>query len=654
MYSRYSDIPPPQIVQPWQGYFWLFLTLIMFLAWSAFLARRLSRDFTLSERLLGAFLATVTQILASSLLLGTLGVLFWWPLGVLNATVSAMVIFRTSKIKEGRSILQEFSLLCGTICRLARSSTALLFMGSLSLILGAWMIYIGLLLPTWCYDSWHVSLPWAAYAHQEGHLGPFNQPVSFINAYPMNAEVMFLWWIIGQGSDRVSNICQAPFMYAAALATYIIARNVGVRRVDSAIAALTVFSVPTAFQAMWIAKNDVVVMGVVLAAMALLSRRHLNNWALALAACACGFSIGSKGPFFFPGLLLFLAIRLFPTRLDGLRVAPPRRLGSATGALILFAGLSLILGSVFYLKNWLFLGNPMGIFKVQIGPWILFNGVDPLHELFKVGAWGERLHEELSAGPVGPIVVDGLFDPAMHQFALTRIGGWGPVFTTLLLPAIPVAFIWAMIRRSWIAPAVMVGLIIPLFIFAPIQLVMTRYHLQMVGVGALAFAFIISTLRKTRYRRLFVAVACASMLMSVFLYGPPTYETMIRPELIASMRQQPYSERERFTYFIDDWGDHLFVDALKQSTLPGTTIAYTLVPGTGQFLALWNPGFSNRVVFVPWEQSGFVWTRDLLDSGADSVFVGNNSPHQAWAIAHPEAFVPLYSGSLGSIFTVRR
>ncbi len=654
MEAHIQNIPPPAIVQTYQVVLWGILTIAMFIAWWSFFARRLQSEFTLSERLLSTFIATVTQVLGTILLLGTIEQLFWWPLGIFNGLITGFIFFKTSKLKTGHSPGSELVLVFKSVKKLTSSSLAVSILGVLAIFLGCWMTYIGYLLPTWCFDSWNVTLPWASYAHQEGHLGPFIQPNEFINAYPMNTECLFLWWIIGHGSINLANISQAPFMFAAMLASYIIARNVGARKVDSAIAALLVISVPMAFQGMWITKNDLVVMGLVLSAMAFLSKRNLVPWSLILAGCASGFVLGSKGPFYLIGLTVFLILRFIPGKLSGITLIPGSRSRKILNALVAFIGFTLLLGSTFYLRNWIFLGNPMGIFEVRIGPLMLFPGVDPGQELFKAGAWGDTLHEQMQNAPIMPFVIDGFFDPSKYQFALTRIGGWGPVFTSLFLPAIPLAFVWCVIRKKWILPAIIIGLALPLLFYKPVQLVMIRYHLQMVGAGAVAFAFIISTIRRTRYRNLLVALAVMSMVLSISLYGPPTYGFMLDPSLVGEMRSQPQNDRDRFVFFRELWDDDEFLEALVEVTQPGSTIAYTVVPGTSKMFALWNGTFSNRVEFISWTADGDTWTRDLFDSGAGAVLVGNESEHLDWAISHPQIFVLRYHSSLGAIFILNK
>ena len=637
---------PPPIVQWWQAGLWGTLTISMFFVWWAFLSHRALRELTLSERILGAFILWISQILLTTIALGILHILYWWPLWLLNASITGSLGWMAFK-GEGRNLLlEDFKLLYHRTFSLLSASPAFVWIAAFALFIACWMIYIGLLLPTWCWDGWWTILPWAAFAHQEGHLGPFHQPIPWINTYPMSTETVFLWFIIGCGSEHWSNIGQAPFALAGSLASYIIARNAGARRIDAALGALLIFSVPSVFQQMWVTKNDVAVMGVVLASIAFLSDKNLSFWSLILGGAAAGYSLGTKGPYYLFGILAFFIYRLLDVGLKTKNYQPRWNL-KACG---IFLGTIFITGTYFYFNNWIHFGNPLGLFKVQIGPWVIFPGEDPMEELFKPTAWGATLHEALKKGPVGPIIIDGFFDPASVSYSMNRIGGWGNVFTVLLLPALPVAFIWSILRRRWMIPAIVIALFIPYFMYEPIQRVMTRYHLQLAGAGIACFAFLLSKLRGTWIRTLIVGITCLSMALAIFLSGPPTYHVIIDPARIYEARQKPYSQRNRLAFFDKQWNDPPFVRALQESEKPGTTIAFTHVPPLDKTLVLWNRTFSNRVVYVEWKGDGDEWVKRLRKAKANAVYCGPNSDAAKWARNDRENFITLYYGVNGGVF----
>ena len=191
----------------------------------------------------------------------------------------------------------------------------------MSLLLSIWVIYLGQLVPSVGYDSWGYHFLWAGTAHQNGDIGYECLSDPMISVYPWNTDILFLWWIIGASTERWANIAQAPFGFVAALACYRLARNAGIRKVDSAIAGLLVFSVPTVFHQMWVAYVDLAVMGSTLASLAFLSRKNMTAQSLAVAGASAGFMVGTKGTgmYIFIGLFLFFVYRLIPLGMDAIK-----------------------------------------------------------------------------------------------------------------------------------------------------------------------------------------------------------------------------------------------------------------------------------------------------------------------------------------------
>ena len=624
------------------------LTVAIFLAWWAYFARRRAEEFSLSERLLGAFLATIGQILATTFVLGWLHQLFWWPLGVLNTVIVLILAARVVAAKGGHGLHTEIGHTFAATYRLLRSSSALWGLGALALFISGWVIYLGQLLPPWCWDAWGYHLGWAAFAHQEGHLGPFDLPSPFVNNFPKNGDILFLWWIIGAGTERWANISQAPFAFASALACYLLARRVGARRVDAAATGLLVFSIPTVFHQMWMAMVDIAVMGSMLTSLAFLARRRLTACTLALAGLSAGFMMGTKGStaYLFTGIMLFLIYRLLPLGMDAFRHSPNVRRRGILGALVIFGVMAFAFGSYFYLRNWVLQGNPTGEYVVKVGPLVLFEGEMELgSEHFSRELVTPELYDALEEGPEWPIVFDGFFDPQLRFYQGNRIGGWGAPWAVLMLPAIPVALIWALLRRRWSVLAIVLACVLPYLLFK-YNHTWTRYHLPLIGAGTTAFGFILTTVSRTQFRRPLLVVAIVCMALTVYLAG---FHGRLEPSDIFEARQNPYQQSDRFGSF-GHWGDKRFSTALQRAQLPGTTLAFTRIPPTQKILALWNPAFTNRVVFVQYESDGEAWEADLRAAGADAVYVGPDSAQMEYARTHPQSFEPLYEGTKGGVY----
>ncbi|HDS29610.1 MAG TPA: hypothetical protein ENN67_01065, partial [Firmicutes bacterium] len=179
----------------WHEPVWWVLTIAMFLAWWALFARRYSHEFSLSERILAAFVSITSQILATTFILNWLHGLSWLPMGIFNAAIAIVVFIIAFRGKE-KSLTGDLIDSVKTVWRLMNTSAALWIITVAGLLGAAWVIYLGQLLPPNCFDAWGYHYGWTAFARQEGHLGPFPYPNPHINFYPKNTEILFLWWFI--------------------------------------------------------------------------------------------------------------------------------------------------------------------------------------------------------------------------------------------------------------------------------------------------------------------------------------------------------------------------------------------------------------------------------------------------------------------------
>ncbi len=636
------------MVTPWQQVVWGILTLAMFLSWWAWFARREADDFTLAERLVAAFIGTVIQIIATTFILGWLHQLRYWPLGIVNAVIAITLAVWVGRSQGGRSSAGEIALAWRTLWRLVSTSGAVAAAGAITVLATIWVVYLGTLLPLYDYDVWAYHLSWVAYAHQEGSLGPFPMPWPFVDCYPMNTQILFLWAVIGTNTDQWANIVQTPFAYVSALSCYLLARHIGARRIDAALIGLLIFSIPTVLHQMWTAKVDLAITGGTLVTLAFLSRRRFTASSLVVAGCAAGFFIGCKGSgmILAIGLLLFLIYRLLTISTDDFGLPKGKRFSTALIALLIVIIPAFLLGSFFYLRNWVMYGNPAGIFEVKIGSINLYEGIDLKALLWRANLVPSALYDALETGNEWPIVLDGFFDPQSAFWQGGFIGGWGSPWTTLMLPAVPVAFLLGFIRRKWIVPAIILTCLIPYFLFSSVHHVWTRYYLPVIAVGTTSLAYMLVVLDRSWIRRAIRVIAVASMLATVFV---ASQHLLVEPEHIREARALPYAERNRFLAF-NSWGDRDFADALILVQEPGTTLAFTGHPPLRKNRALWNATYTNRAVWVPWDSDGEEWELRLRSEGADAVLMLPDSDEMRWGIMHLDRFQPLYVGELGGIF----
>ena len=644
-----SNTIPPPIVAPWQQIAWVILTAAIFVTWRAYFARRQADEFSLVERSLAAIFATVAQILVTTFILGWLNLLYWWPLGIVNLVFTAGLAFQVSRMKYGRGIFAEAVQVKTAMVKLASSSGAVAVAGIVSILVIIWVVYLGWLLPPWDYDIWAYHLSWVGFAHQEGNLGPFPMPYPFIDCYPMNTQMLFLWFVIGTGTDQLASLVQTPFAIVTALACYMIARHVGANRTDAALTGLLVFSIPTIIQQMWMAKVDIAVTAGVLTSLAFLSRKRFTPGSLLIAGLASGFFIGSKGTgiILAIGLLFFFIVRLLLMSREELEVSTGSKVKRIVSGLLIVCIPAFLLGSFFYLRNWVLHGNPAGIFGVKLGSMVLFEGIDLKALLFWRETWvPPALYHAVEEGNEWPIVLDGFFDPQTGFWQGNYIGGWGSPWTIFMLPAIPIAYLIALMRKKWLLPLILLACLIPYFISSSVNHVWTRYYLPVIGVGTTSFAYMLHVLDKTWVHRAIRIFAVACMIATVFV---SSQHMLIDPADIAAARNVPLSQRDMFVPF-ESWGDKAFADALRSVQEPGTTLAFSGIPPDKKIRAMWNLNYSNRTVWVQYDSDGEAWEMRLRSEGADWVLVNGDTEEMGWALTHADTFERVYVGRLGGIY----
>jgi hypothetical protein len=335
--------------------------------------------------------------------------------------------------------------------------------------------------------------------------------------------------------------------------------------------------------------------------------------------------------------------------MDGYRHRKKTRFMSGLAVVLIFLAVSFAYGSYFYLRNWILTGNPTGIYHVEIAGTTFFEGTEDVSSHFNWELMPSSLYQALKEGSEWPIVLDGFYDPQVVFTQGNRIGGWGAVWTILLLPAIPIALFWALIRKRWRVIAVIAVCLLPYFLFK-YNHTWLRYHLIVLVSGTVAFGYIISLLERTRLREVLLASAGILMLMTLLISGA---QVDITPADISSAREHVYLKKDRYIYF-NSWNDPAFATALNSEKRAGTTLAASdLLPMEKQ-LAFWNRYYTNRVVWIEWSEPGENWYARLVDAGADSVYVAKDSVADTFAESNPFWFSPVYSGANGAIYEVLR
>jgi hypothetical protein len=208
-----------------------------------------------------------------------------------------------------------------------------------------------------------------------GDLGPYGSTGAF---YPGNAEFPILT-LLFTGSDRLVPLIQIPFALLGAAALFGIARRLGAGLVAAAISAFVFLAAPIVFFQETVAKDDLIVSGLVVAGAFFLIRslggRSLAERVRAMAAAgfAMGLALGTKYS------ILPFAVACVPLAFFFHALSSPRTRGSAGGAAGLvgvFAAAMALPSAFWFVRNALITGNPIEPLSPNIGYWIATPGLD--------------------------------------------------------------------------------------------------------------------------------------------------------------------------------------------------------------------------------------------------------------------------------------
>lgn len=288
--------------------------------------------------------------------------------------------------------------------------------------------------------TYHAAVPAHWLARGAIDLAPF----TYQSYYPMNAEVLTLWFLLPLHADAWAGLGDLYGWLLVAVSAYGLARSVGCTAA-SGLWAATLASVSRDMLSRMgtFAQPDVVGTGMALAALAFLAPRAPSagaeaiepppHWtAAALAGLALGFALGCK-----VGYATVLAAVIVWWLLGGNGV---RRKAGALGGLVVLGAATAATGGYWYLRNALLTGNPF--YPAALGPlsgpldavaqgrtklwtWIVSSPGGP-------GAWSEGL-ARLAGWPatVAILAVAGIAWTAVRLVGRRRVPNAG--FQSLLL-----------------------------------------------------------------------------------------------------------------------------------------------------------------------------------------------------------------------------
>ncbi len=624
----------------------IFINFLLFYSWYILLFRE-RHSLLFTDRLIGAFVLGLTQIISTEMLLGLLfKKLFAGPLLLLNISISlavlaAAIISGRTDNSPGGNIVHELQEELFGVLGIIKKDGILFCISVLFLISVCWMVFTGYIFPSYTWDALWYHLPIVGYIMQSGAIQENATPFTidlFINILPKNIELFFLWNIIFLESDVIVDLSQLFFTIAGILTIYSMALKLGVKKEHALYAAFLFFFTPVVILQSTTNYVDIAVSVLFLISINFLMCDNSTKTSVSmethgdpkagkvrflLSGLAAGILLGSKasGPLFIlvlSGIFLLQEIlkRLDPFNLISGKFKEYFGKGSFLVFIYCFLIPAFLIGGYWYVKNWLLYSNPVYPIEVSFFDVTLFKGlfegiIDPLppalsglssiHSLFHV--WLEK---------VGYYLYD------------SRLSGFGPLWFILLLPSFVTAFFYSLKDRRYSFLFIFI-VIITVFILHPRNWY-TRYVIFVLALGSMSFAI---TLEYFSERQKIIKTIAFLLVIYTFLTAN---SPCITPGKVLEFTRLPFKDRiiaRHAPFNIDlqarqEYGLWIWV---SNNMTGKNTLAFASEP---LFLApLWNGSFSNKVVYIK-SSSYNEWIKRLRDNNVSHVLVRRNSTEDKW------------------------
>ena len=355
------------------------------------------------------------------------------------------------------------------------------FVVALAFVALTWQAVVALVLPPYAFDALTYHLTIAASWLQQGDLEPTT--LSLCCAYyPANAELLFTWPMLLLGNDTLVDTVQIGCAALGALSVAGIARTARLGSAAASAAAGLFALTPIVLTQAPTNYADLMLASFALAGIHSILRFQVtaDPRRLVLAGLAAGLLLGTKGTGVIWGVVLVA------TALTLLVFAQRRRRIGRRAAVVAAAALvaaCVALGSFWYIRNWVDLGNPAYPFSVEIAGIELFDGPIEVQEILTTPDPSRELSAPEAVIRSWASDLD-FWNQGSYDYQ-QRLGGLGPLWPWLGLPLIVILAVPLVRRRSLLTVALAAGAIV--FVLQPYRW-WSRFTIDLAALGAIAIA----------------------------------------------------------------------------------------------------------------------------------------------------------------------
>ena len=643
------------------------INLLLFSSWYIFLYRK--KDcLSFADRLIGTFVLCLTQIIATEMLLGIVfEKLFPLPLFLFNTVISTGMLISSLRYGGSTGVCKEIKDEClrtsGTIIK----DKILLCIFSLFLLSVGWMIFLGYLFPSYAWDALYYHMPIVGQIMQSGAIQETRTPSfiqQYINIFPKNINLFFLWNIIFLKSDIIADLSQLFFTIAGVLSIYSMAVKLKITEKYAIYCSLLFFFTPVLILQSTINYVDGAVSMLLLIAVNFLMYDDVDNYIagndpadtfkkrrmpLLLSGLAAGILLGSKptGPVF---IIIMLGVVLIQeiVKLNIVSAGKGYTLKDSLKAYaVCFIIPAFLIGGYWYMRNWIIYGNPVYYMDVSIFNINLFKGLK--------SDWVESAPDIINSQNYLTGMLYVWLERVGYYMYDSRLSGFGPIWFILFLPGIMISFVHALIKKKY--RFLFAGAILLLTFLIHPRNWTTRYVIFIVGLGALSFGFVCDYFNK-RENVLKIIVLLLAGYTLLTANSPCITPAKIKEFLLLPAGERTLSRLKPSNIDVkvrNEYGYWIWID---NNISGGDTLAYTFAD-TGLdtsrpfFLGpLWNRGFSNKVVYIKSENYK-EWLKELENNDAGYILIKRNSTEDAWIEKERKLFYSLrWMGNMTEKFEI--
>ena len=287
---------------------YILISLYVFFAPYYLLTKKYSQSYSFADRLLGAFVLGISQIIITEVSLGFALKLTSFNLLLLNIAVSTCIlIFAGISRKELIKQFRELKRSLASFLNLVSGHKILLIIFVLAVVQVCWWAFQAYLFPPYAFDALMYDLPKVAHILQSGGIEEFQAGSIYVNTYPFNIELLFLWNVIYLGNDILVNGTQIVFALFAVLAIYQTARRVGVKP-EHALFAMIFLFIPIVVQQATTCLIDLATCSLFLIAVNFILLKDRPKINMLILGLLIGIMLGAKYSLALPSPVIFLAV----------------------------------------------------------------------------------------------------------------------------------------------------------------------------------------------------------------------------------------------------------------------------------------------------------------------------------------------------------